>query len=190
VSLIFSHSGGSRALWSRRLLGLPSITLEPPPPPLRRKLDQQGSFEETRSQETMPNQHPEEPTISDLGVESLGPPETPTTDLSVPIIIQIYPYGRQTVSHATMETNVATSYGNYSIPTMVVTTGGVPPPNPPSVGLSHHGLDCLYLEQWYDPIFGRWPLLLSHRVRQALHSHTGCLAQVQALYYPTPLCKL
>jgi hypothetical protein len=80
----------------------------------------------------VPDQHPEEPTISDLGVEALGPPETPTTDLSVPIIVQIYPYGRQTVSHAAMETNAATSSGNSSIPTTTVTTGGVPPPNPPS----------------------------------------------------------
>jgi hypothetical protein len=118
---------------SRRLLGLPPITLEPPPPPLRRKLDQQGSFEATGSQETVLDQHPEEPTISDLGAEDLGPPETPTTDISVPIIIHIYPYRRQTVSHAVMETSVATSSGNSSIPTTVVTTGGVPPPNPPSL---------------------------------------------------------
>jgi hypothetical protein len=31
-----------------------------------------------------------------------------------------------------METNVVTSSGNSSIPTMVVTTGDDPPPNPPS----------------------------------------------------------
>jgi hypothetical protein len=31
-----------------------------------------------------------------------------------------------------METNVATSSGNSSIPTTAITTGGVPPPNPPS----------------------------------------------------------
>jgi len=80
----------------------------------------------------VPDQHLEEPTISDLGVEALGPPETPTTDLSMPIILHIYPYRLQTVSHAAMETNAATSSGNSSIPTSVVTTGGVPPSNPPS----------------------------------------------------------
>jgi hypothetical protein len=74
----------------------------------------------------------EEPTISDLGAEALGPSETLTTDLSVPIIVQIYPYECQTVSQAAMETNVATSSGNSPIPATTVTTGGVPPPNPPS----------------------------------------------------------
>jgi hypothetical protein len=118
---------------SRRLLGLPPVTLEPPPPPLRRKLDQQGSFEETGSQETVLDQHPEKPTISDLGAEALSPLETPTTDLSTPIIVKIYTYGHQTVSHAAMETNATISSGNSSIPTSVVTTAGVPPPNPPSL---------------------------------------------------------
>jgi hypothetical protein len=37
------------------------------------------------------------------------------------------------MSHATMETNVATSSGNSSIPTTVVTIGDIPPPNPPSL---------------------------------------------------------
>lgn len=78
----------------------------------------------------MPDQHPKKPTISELEEEALDPPKTLTTDLSVPIIIQIYPYGHQTVSHPAMETNVATSSRNSSLPTTTVTTGGVPPPNP------------------------------------------------------------
>jgi hypothetical protein len=115
---------------SQRLLGLSSITLEPPPPPLRRKLDQKGSFEVTRSQEIVPNQHPEETTILDFGVKALGPPETTTTDLLAPITILIHPYECQTVLHAKMETNAVTPCGNSSIPTMVVTTREFPPPNP------------------------------------------------------------
>jgi hypothetical protein len=71
-------------------------------------------------------------TILDFGVKALGPSETPTTDLLAPIIVPIHPYECQTVSHAAMETNVVTSFGNSSIPTMVVTTGDFPPPNPPS----------------------------------------------------------
>jgi hypothetical protein len=120
-------------LQSRRLLGLSSITLEPPPPPLRRKLDQQGSFETTRSIETVPDQHPEESTILDFGVKDLGPPETLTTDLSAPIIVPIHPYECQTMSHTEMETNVVTPSGNSSIPTTIVTTGEFSPPNPPSL---------------------------------------------------------
>jgi hypothetical protein len=36
----------------------------------------------------------------------------------------------------------------------------------------------------------RRPQPLSHQVRQALRSHTGCLVQVQVLYFPTPLYRL
>jgi hypothetical protein len=81
----------------------------------------------------VPDQHLEETTILDFGVKDLGPPETPTTDLSAPIIVPIHPYECQTVSHAAMETNVVTPSGNSSIPTTVVTTGEFPPPNPPSL---------------------------------------------------------
>jgi hypothetical protein len=117
---------------SRRLLSLPSVTLELPPPPLRRKLDQQGSFEATGSQEIVPKQHPEESTILDLGVQDFGLVETSTTDLSAPTIVLIHPYKCQTVSHAAMETNVVTPSENSSIPTTVFTKGEFPPPNPPS----------------------------------------------------------
>jgi hypothetical protein len=77
--------------WSRRILGLSSVTLEPPLPPLRRKLDQQGSFEATGSQEIVPDQHPKESTILDLGEKAFGLVETSTTDLSAPIIVSIHP---------------------------------------------------------------------------------------------------
>jgi hypothetical protein len=36
----------------------------------------------------------------------------------------------------------------------------------------------------------RRPQPLSHQVRQALRSHTGCLVRVQVLYFPTPLYRL
>jgi hypothetical protein len=114
---------------SRRILGLSPVTPPPPPPPLRQKLDQQGSFEVNGSQEIIPDQHPEETTILDFGEKALVPSETPTTDLSAPIIVLIHPYECQTVSHAVMETNVVTSSGNSSIPTTVVTIGEFPPPN-------------------------------------------------------------
>jgi hypothetical protein len=68
---------------SRRLLGFPPVTLEQPPPPLRQKLDQQGSFKAIGSQENVPNQHPEEPNISYLGEEALDPPKNPITDLGL-----------------------------------------------------------------------------------------------------------
>jgi hypothetical protein len=107
---------------SIRLLGLSPVTLEPPLPPLRRKLDQQGSFEATRLQEIVPNQHPEESTILDLEANALGLVETSTTDFLAPFIVPIQFYERQTVLHTTMETNVVTPSRNSSIPTTVVTT--------------------------------------------------------------------
>jgi hypothetical protein len=78
------------------------------------------------------DQHSGEMTVLDLEGKSLGPFETSTTDLSVPIIALIHPYECQTVSHAAMETNVVSPSGNSSIPTTVVTTREFPPPNPPS----------------------------------------------------------
>jgi hypothetical protein len=81
----------------------------------------------------MPDQHPEEMTILEFGVKALGPPETPTTNILAPIIIPIHPYECQTMSHTTMEKNVFTPSGNYSIPTAVVTTGEFPPLKPLSL---------------------------------------------------------
>jgi hypothetical protein len=125
---------------SRRLLGLPPVELKPPPPPLRRKIDQQWSFEAIRLQETMLDSSPrgehfilEETIISDLRVESLGLYNPPKTYLSVPIVVQVQPYERQVVSQAAMETNVATSSGNTHISSMTVTTRGVLPLNQPSL---------------------------------------------------------
>jgi hypothetical protein len=75
----------------------------------------------------------EEPFISNLGVESLGPYNPPITDLSTPIFIQVLPYEHQVVSQETMEANAATSLGNTHILSMIFTIGGVPPPNQPSL---------------------------------------------------------
>jgi hypothetical protein len=81
----------------------------------------------------VPDQHLEEITILDFGEKALGPTKTPNTNLLAPIIVLIHPYECQTVSHTAMETNVVTPSRNSSIPTMVVTTGEFPPPNPPSL---------------------------------------------------------
>jgi hypothetical protein len=123
----------------RRILGLPTVDLEPPPSSLRQKLDQQGSFEETGTWVTVSNppsreEHIslEEPTITDLGVQDLGPNNPSITDLSVPVVVQVYPYECLEVSEAEMEPNPANSSGNSHIPSTTITTRGVPPPNQPS----------------------------------------------------------
>jgi hypothetical protein len=65
---------------SRRLQGLPPVTLEPHLPPLRHRIDQEGSFEVIGSEETVPEPipredfpAPEESTISNLEYEGLRP---------------------------------------------------------------------------------------------------------------------
>jgi hypothetical protein len=108
---------------SRRFLGLSPVTLEPPPPPLRRKLDQQGSFQATGLQTFVPEQLPEGSTVLNLEAAALGSVEIPTTDILAPFIVPIQFHERQTVPHTAMETNVVTSSGNSSIPTTVATTG-------------------------------------------------------------------
>jgi hypothetical protein len=105
---------------------LSPVTLEPPPPPLRRKLDQQGSFEATGLQTFVLEQLPEESTTN------LGSVETPTTDIWASFTAPIQFHERQTVPHTAMETNVVTSSRNYSIPTTVSTTGESSP-NLPSL---------------------------------------------------------
>jgi hypothetical protein len=112
---------------SRRLLGLPPVTLEPPPPPLRQKLDQQGPFEATGLQTFVPKQLPEESTTN------IGSVEAPTTDFLAPFIVPIQFHERQSVPHTAMETNAVTSSGNSSIPTTVATTGESSPNLPSSV---------------------------------------------------------
>jgi hypothetical protein len=79
---------------SQRLLGLLSVTLEPPLSPLRRKLDQQGSFEATGLQAILHDQHPEESTVLDLEANALDPVETPTTEFLAPFIVPIQFYER------------------------------------------------------------------------------------------------
>jgi hypothetical protein len=81
----------------------------------------------------VPDQHPEESTILELGAKYFGLFETSIIDILAPTIIPIHPYECQTVSHAAMETSVVTPSGNSSIPTMVVPTGEFPPTNPPSL---------------------------------------------------------
>jgi hypothetical protein len=80
----------------------------------------------------VPEQPPEELTILDLEATALGPVETPTTDFLAPFIVPIQFYERQTMSHIAMETNVVTPSRNSTIPTIVVTTGELSSPNPPS----------------------------------------------------------
>jgi hypothetical protein len=111
---------------SRRLLGLSPIVLEPPPPPLRRKLDQQGSFEVNGLQTIVPKQLLKESTTN------LGLVETPTTDTWPSVIVPIQFYECLSVPHTAMETNVVTSSGNSSIPTTVAITGEASP-NLPSL---------------------------------------------------------
>jgi hypothetical protein len=106
---------------SRRLLGLPPVILEPPPPPLRWKLDQQGSFEATGFLTIEPEQLPEESTAN------LGMIETRPTDTWLDVIVPIQFYECLSVPHIVMEPNVVTSSGNSSIPTTVATTGEASP---------------------------------------------------------------
>jgi hypothetical protein len=80
---------------------MPSVDLAPPSPPRRKKLDQQGSFEATGLQEIVPDSSPrgenlimEEPIISKIRAQALGLYNPLSTNLSVPIIVQVQPYER------------------------------------------------------------------------------------------------
>jgi hypothetical protein len=106
---------------SRRLLGLPLVILEPSSPPLRWKLDQQGSFEATGLQTIEPKQLSEESTAN------IGLVETPTTDTWPQVIVPIQFYERLSVPHTAMATTVVTSLGNSSIPITVATLGEASP---------------------------------------------------------------
>jgi hypothetical protein len=106
---------------SRRLLGLLPVILDPPSPPLRQKLNQQGSFEAIGLQTIVPKPLPEESTAN------LGSVETPTTDTWPSFIVPIQFYEHLSVPHTAMETNAVTSSGNSSIPTTVATTGEASP---------------------------------------------------------------
>jgi hypothetical protein len=109
---------------SRRLLGLPSVILEPPPPPLRWKLDQRGSFEAIGFQTIEPEQLPEESTTN------IGSVETSNTDTWPDIIVPIQFYEILSVPNPVMEPKSVTSSGNSSIPITVATTGEASPKFP------------------------------------------------------------
>jgi hypothetical protein len=96
---------------------MPPVILEPPPPPLRQKLDQQGSFEATGLQTIELEQLLEESTTN------IGLVETSATDTWPSVSVPILFYERLSVPHTTMETNIVTSSRNPSIPTTVATTG-------------------------------------------------------------------
>jgi hypothetical protein len=102
---------------SRRVLGLPPVILEPPPPPLRQKLDHQGSFEANGAFE--PEQPPEESTAN------LGVIETSNVDFGPDIIVPIQFYESLSAPNPVMEQ--ITSSGTSSIPITVVTTGEASP---------------------------------------------------------------
>jgi hypothetical protein len=112
---------------SQRLLGLPPVILEPPPPPLRQKLDQRGSFEETRFQTIEPKQLLEE------SAANLGSVETSKTDTWLDIIMPIQFYERLSAPNPVMDPNSVTSTGNSSISIIVATTGDASPYLPLSI---------------------------------------------------------
>jgi hypothetical protein len=69
-------------------------------------------------------------TFSDLGVEYLRPFNPPITNLSVPILVQVFPsrvtpYKCQIVLQEAMEENVATSLQSPHTPSIATTIGGV-----------------------------------------------------------------
>jgi hypothetical protein len=105
----------SELRWSRRLLGLLPVILEPPLPPLRRKLDHLGSFEATGA--FNPEQPPEESTAN------LGLVETSDADFGPKIIVPIQFYERLSAPNPVMEQ----ISGNSSIPITIVTTGEASP---------------------------------------------------------------
>jgi hypothetical protein len=94
------------------------VILEPPPPPLRRKLDHQGSFEATGAFD--PKQSPEESTAN------LGLVETSNPDSWLDFIVPIQFYECLSAPNPVMEQ----ISGNSSIPIIVVTTGEASPDLP------------------------------------------------------------
>jgi hypothetical protein len=93
------------------------VILEPPPPPLRRRLDHLGSFEATGAFD--PEQPPEATTAN------LGAVETSDTDFGPPVIISVEAYERLLSPDPVMEQIIPT--GTSSIPITVVTTGEASP---------------------------------------------------------------
>jgi hypothetical protein len=95
------------------------MILEPPPPPLRRKLDQRGSFEATGFQTIEPEQLPEESSTN------IGSVETSNADTWLDIIVPIQFYERLSAPNPVMEQ--ITSSRISSIPITVTTTGEASP---------------------------------------------------------------
>jgi hypothetical protein len=129
----------------QRIWGLSLITLEPPPPPLRRRLDQEGSFEMNGPQESVPEpalrgyfSTLKEPTISYLQAEALRIANPPITNLSTPILIHIVPpevtpSKCQLILQVLMEENDANSFESPHTLIMTTIAGGILPPLPPSL---------------------------------------------------------
>jgi hypothetical protein len=117
---------------SCRFQGLLPINLESPLPPLRRRLDQEGSFRDIGPQEIVPNSIPreyilalEETSVFDLKDEGFRPANPPITDLSVPILVQIVPPKVTThdchfVRRLDMGANNTTSIGSPHTPILIV----------------------------------------------------------------------
>jgi hypothetical protein len=93
------------------------VILEPPPPPLRRKLDHQGSFEATGAFDP---KHPPKESTANLGLV-----ETSDVDFGLDIIVPIQFYESLSTPNPVMEQ--ITSSGTSSIPITVVTTGDASP---------------------------------------------------------------
>jgi hypothetical protein len=102
---------------SRRLLGLQPVILEPPPPPLRRKLDHLGSFEATGA--FNPEQPPEG------SAANLGLAETSNTDFGPDVIISVESYERLFSNNPVMEQVIST--GTSSVTVTGVATGEASP---------------------------------------------------------------
>jgi hypothetical protein len=127
----------------RRLKGLPLITLDPPFPLLRCRLDKEGSFEAIEPHETVPDPNPmeyfpapEDSTISYLEDESFKPTNPLITDFFFPLLIQIVPPKvtspkHQFVRQEMMEATSATFYRSSHTPILATMRGGVMPPLPP-----------------------------------------------------------
>jgi hypothetical protein len=71
-------------------------------------------------------------------VEALRPSNPPITDLSMSILVQVFPpkvtpYECQLVLQESMESNAANSFESPHTPVSATTIGGIFPPNPPSL---------------------------------------------------------
>jgi hypothetical protein len=79
-------------------MGISPVTLEPPPPPLRCRLDQEGSFEATGPLEALLEPYPreyspalEKSIVSDLNIKGFRLENPSITDLSASLLIKVVP---------------------------------------------------------------------------------------------------